>query len=187
MALARRVASDEVTDGTRGEDVGAVVVERDESGLGRVVCTARDLRRGLSGENGDPLAHAVMRVIGLIARKRRMLAGGTETPGTVLLDVPRTQVEREVWDVPRTLKPEGYLCLGLEIYLTHEPCIMCAMALVHSRVSRVIFARRTRDSALRAHGSGYGLFWREELNWKFMCWQWIEAGDDGTTEDSFHA
>ena len=34
-----------------------------------------------------------------------------------------------------------YLCTGWDCYTVHEPCIMCAMALVHSRVRRVIYAQ----------------------------------------------
>lgn len=33
-----------------------------------------------------------------------------------------------------------YLCTGYDIYLVWEPCIMCAMALVHQRVRRVFYA-----------------------------------------------
>ena len=32
-----------------------------------------------------------------------------------------------------------YLCQDCDVVLTVEPCVMCAMALVHSRVRRVAF------------------------------------------------
>ncbi|CAI5457650.1 unnamed protein product [Closterium sp. Yama58-4] len=33
-----------------------------------------------------------------------------------------------------------YLCTGFDAFMLHEPCIMCAMALVHQRVRRVFYA-----------------------------------------------
>lgn len=33
-----------------------------------------------------------------------------------------------------------YLCTGYDIYLVREPCIMCAMGLVHARIKRVFYA-----------------------------------------------
>lgn len=33
-----------------------------------------------------------------------------------------------------------YLCTGYDIYLLREPCLMCAMGLVHARAKRIFFA-----------------------------------------------
>ena len=35
---------------------------------------------------------------------------------------------------------KSYLCTGFDCYVVHEPCVMCAMALVHARLRRVIYA-----------------------------------------------
>ena len=42
---------------------------------------------------------------------------------------------------PPTMMTTQYLLTGCDAFLTHEPGLMDAMALVHARVSRVIFAR----------------------------------------------
>jgi len=47
--------------------------------------------------------------------------------------------------VPKT---GPYLCTGYDVYLSHEPCHMCSMALIHMRTRRVFYSRPSRDGAL---------------------------------------
>lgn len=99
---------------------------------------------------------------------------------------PRTEVEERLFERDDNLAPNGYLCVDLEIYLTHEPCVMCAMAILHSRFNRAVFVRRMpRSGGLTAdeHGIGHGLFWRPaELNWKFLTWEFVREEDDSEKE-----
>lgn len=50
---------------------------------------------------------------------------------------------RRVADAPPAAPPPArpYLCTGWDCFVVDEPCMMCAMALVHSRVRRVVFRR----------------------------------------------
>ena len=152
--------------------------------------------------SGNVMCHAVMRAIGMVGRKRLRVASqpistraakaeiGFYAAGlqrdekardAFFLDLPVTPLEQQYFE-PDNLRPDGYLCLKLEIFLTHEPCMMCSMALVHSRVGRVIFKHRMpQTGGLTAEmvrndsgpvGLGYGLCWRKELNWQFMCWEY---------------
>ena len=53
----------------------------------------------------------------------------------------------------QTLK--NYRLVGTALYVTLEPCAMCAMALVHARVEKIVFA--TREPRTGAAGSLYQL------------------------------
>ena len=37
------------------------------------------------------------------------------------------------------IQNDSYLCTGLDVYCYYEPCCMCTMAMVHSRVGRLFF------------------------------------------------
>lgn len=40
---------------------------------------------------------------------------------------------------------DQYLCTGLTVYCYDEPCCMCTMGMVHSRVAKLIFIRENKD------------------------------------------
>lgn len=61
-----------------------------------------------------------------------------------------------------------YLCTGYDIYLLREPCLMCAMALVHSRARRVFFLEPTSNGALT---SSFRLHTVKELNHHYEVFQ----------------
>ena len=56
----------------------------------------------------------------------------------------------------------NYRLAGTELYVTIEPCIMCAGAIVHARVDRVIFG--ARDPKCGAVVSLYNIFDDKRLN-----------------------
>jgi tRNA-specific adenosine deaminase 3 len=44
------------------------------------------------------------------------------------------------------LTSSSYLCSGFNLFITKEPCIMCSMALVHSRIGKVFYGTEDKDS-----------------------------------------
>lgn len=56
---------------------------------------------------------------------------------------------------------ELYLCSGCDVFVTVEPCAMCAMGLIHSRIRRLVYALPAADGAL---GSKYRLHTAPSIN-----------------------
>lgn len=57
---------------------------------------------------------------------------------------------------------QNYRLPGVTLYVTLEPCAMCAMALLHARVARIVYA--TPDPKTGAAGSVVDLFAQPLLN-----------------------
>ncbi|KAI1325592.1 cytidine deaminase-like protein [Xylariaceae sp. FL0255] len=168
----------------------------------QIVALAADARwyqQERTGRTGNPLGHAALRAISMVAQK--LVRGeNREHPSAGIMefeafqDKPLLDDERVVLDAEHP-SPDGYLCHELELYLTHEPCVMCAMAILHSRMGRIVFRHRMpltggMSSEDRSHdtcggsrmcdsgdascggGRGLGLHWRKELNWSMLGWEW---------------
>lgn len=198
MTLAHQVAIEGHAAGF-GEPMGACIVQRDAAGKTTLVALAADARwhnQGKTGHTGNPMAHAVLRAISMVAQKLVRAEKREETTVDTILefeafqDNPLLESERKVFEEDHP-SPDGYLCHGLELYLTHEPCVMCSMAILHSRMGKVVFRHRMPlTGGLCAEdrgcehpslngadgGRGLGLFWRRELNWSLVAWEWDYGG-----------
>ncbi|KAA8498839.1 putative inactive tRNA-specific adenosine deaminase-like protein 3 [Porphyridium purpureum] len=87
---------------------------------------------------GSPVAHAVMMCVHRAAE--RFVRDTKRTGLDAIAAEPKTEVQ---------VGPEmaQYVCTGLDCFVLREPCVMCAMALTHSRIRRVFFAfARTASS-----------------------------------------
>ncbi|CAF0757081.1 unnamed protein product [Didymodactylos carnosus] len=62
----------------------------------------------------------------------------------------------------------NHLCNSYFIYLTHEPCMMCAMALLHSRIAKVYYLETVDYGAL---GTKYKLHCLKKTNHRFQVYK----------------
>ena len=79
----------------------------------------------------------------------------------------------------------NYRLPGCEIYVTLEPCAMCAGAILHARLARVIFA--APDPKTGACGSVIDLFGHPRLNHQTRVLGGVMADDSAALIRSFFA
>lgn len=79
----------------------------------------------------------------------------------------------------RDSSSKHYLCLGYHVYTTHEPCTMCSMALIHSRIGRLIYINQmSLTGALNPEsGDHYCINNHKSLNSSFEAWEWLKKVD----------
>lgn len=66
-----------------------------------------------------------------------------------------------------------YLCTGYSIYLLNEPCLMCSMALIHSRVKRVFYHHQQRQRG--GLGSMTKLHTNKNLNHRYEAFHVVSS------------
>ncbi|KAG5519901.1 hypothetical protein PMAC_000178 [Pneumocystis sp. 'macacae'] len=130
-----------------------------------IVSECRDSR--LSSNN--PLRHSVINCITEINQKCK-----TKGMLTFLICFPFTNFGTE---------NISYLCKDLIFITTHEPCVMCCMALVHSRVFRIFYSiTMPKTGGLE---SNYHIHGRNELNHRYQAFGGFTVENTLNTIDDF--
>ncbi|PWN33819.1 uncharacterized protein FA14DRAFT_161488 [Meira miltonrushii] len=90
------------------------------------------------------------------------------------------------------LNGQDYLLNNLSLFITHEPCVHCCMALVHSRVRAIYFIQpspyaggccgsgmeSSRQCKFAQDGGPYAVQEQQGLNHRFDVWRWVGNDDD---------
>nr|XP_057937229.1 probable inactive tRNA-specific adenosine deaminase-like protein 3 [Doryrhamphus excisus] len=145
------------------EAVGAVVVNPLTE---TIIAVGHDCRRK------HPLHHAVMVCIDIVAH---MQGGGCYSFDEYPACSSTSSGPVSTPVSPSCLYTEGttqqpYICTGYDLYVTREPCVMCVMALVHSRIGRVFYGTAFSDGAL---GSKFKIHTQKDLNHHFEVYKGV--------------
>ncbi|KAJ8123423.1 hypothetical protein ONZ43_g630 [Nemania bipapillata] len=208
------LGNNDTIDDAMGSDTSGPEPEAKETT--QIVALAGDARwyqQEKVGRTGNPMGHAALRAISMVAQKLVRTENRAEDKPAIMefeafQDGPLLNDEQIVFDAEHP-SPDGYLCHDLELYLTHEPCVMCAMAILHSRMGRIIFRHRmpltggmssedrgydicgnptTCENGPCGGGRGLGLHWRKELNWSMLGWEWeTDTVERLTVDPHLHA
>lgn len=79
----------------------------------------------------------------------------------------------------------NYRLAGCELYVTLEPCTMCAGAMIHARIARLVYG--ARDPKTGACGSVVDLFADSRLNHHATVMGGVLAGEAGGLLQDFFA
>ncbi|EPX74916.1 tRNA specific adenosine deaminase subunit Tad3 [Schizosaccharomyces octosporus yFS286] len=157
----------ETIDGVMNNLIKAAFESQNEGQIGCVAAVYDHTSRTVLSVSVDerntsrnPVDHCAMRAINLVAKG-----------------------ERERRKLPHESSEERYLCRGLTVLMTHEPCVMCSMALLHSRILRLIYCQQ--QPLTGGIESSYGIHWRAELNHRYLAYSGWEK-EVPTLEGNVH-
>lgn len=114
---------------------------------------------GIDSRCINPLNHSTMDAIKNVAnRQLSEIHNNTSYSNDLLNEFLKSIEEKDSIEYAETLRIDlakqldknDYLCTNYGIFLTHEPCSMCSMSLVHSRISKVFYVFNTKYGYLRS-------------------------------------
>jgi tRNA(adenine34) deaminase len=77
----------------------------------------------------------------------------------------------------------NYRLPGATLYVTLEPCVMCAGAMVHARIAKLVFG--PRDPRAGAAGSVFSLLENDSLNHRVQVVEGVGASESSALLQSF--
>ncbi|MFO1310174.1 MAG: tRNA adenosine(34) deaminase TadA [Burkholderiales bacterium] len=143
----------------------------DERWMGEAIALARD-----AGSRGEVPVGAV------VVRDGAVIGRGGNAP--IAASDPTAHAEiAAMRDAGRALG--NYRLPGASLYVTIEPCAMCAGAILHARIARVVFG--ARDPKTGACGSVVDLFAEPRLNHHATVVEGVRADECGALLSAFFA
>ena len=118
----------------------------------------------------------------VIVREGRIIAEGSNRP--IGARDPTAHAEMVALRAASAAS-DSYRLTGSTLYVTLEPCAMCAGAMVHARVQRLVFA--ATDPRAGAAGSVFNIVQHPALNHRIECTGGVLAEECGSLLREFFA
>jgi len=136
---------------------------------------ALDLARQAGAVDEVPVGAIVVRDGEVIGRGFNRPIGGHDPTAHAEITALRDAAQRA----------GNYRLVDCTLYVTLEPCVMCAGAIMHARIARVVFG--ARDPKTGACGSVIDLFGEDRLNHHAVVECGVLADECGAMLSSFFA
>lgn len=146
-----------------------VDADRDRHWMERALELAREAER--DGE--VPVGAVVVLDDAIIGEGRNRMIGANDPSAHAEIDALR--------DAGRRVG--NYRFPGASLYVTLEPCVMCAGAMVHARIGRVIYA--ATDPKTGAAGSAFDILQHERHNHQLLVHGNVLAAEAGKMLSGF--
>ncbi|CAF0846603.1 unnamed protein product [Brachionus calyciflorus] len=137
---------------------------------------------GIDQRNSHPLSHSVINAIDNVSKRHiKELKNSDEHYQDHIEEYINSKYKDsqtqslEFRNFIKKINEKDYLCTNYVAYMTHEPCSMCAMALIHSRINKVYFIFNTKFGYLNTKCK---LHCHANLNHNYEVYQAVDFESD---------